>query len=60
MSGIIGGPTSTPPEAIGPVTVTVARVAAFCQLSHPLQMALVMPSMNAPILALCIFCASVW
>src|SRR5665647_3496592 len=59
INGVSGGPMIWPIVATGPMMRTPAIDASFCHLSHASQIAFVIPSMNAPTLAMCIFCTSV-
>src|SRR3569833_461742 len=60
ISGVSGGPTSCPPTAVTALITTPTIVVAVCHCVHALQIADVVSSMNLPIFAMCIFCASVW
>ena len=60
MSGCRGGPTTCPTEPTGPATMMPVIVAIDCHWLHAEQIAEQVPSMNPPILAMCIFCESVW
>src|ERR1041384_47220 len=60
ISGVHGGPTIWPPIAVTALITTPTIVAAVCHWLHAEQIAEQVPSMNAPILPMCIFCVSVW
>src|SRR5262245_62803084 len=60
ISGVHGGPTIWPPIAVTALITTPTIVAAVCHWLHAEQIAEQVPSMNLPILSMCIFCVSVW
>ena len=60
ISGVHGGPTIWPPTAVTALITMPTMVAAVCHWLHAEQIAEQVPSMNDPILPMCIFCVSVW
>jgi hypothetical protein len=60
ISGVHGGPTIWPAEAVGPAITTPTSVAMLCHWLHAEQIAEQAPSMKLPTLPICIFCVSVW
>ena len=60
ISGVHGGPTIWPPVAVTALITMPTIVAAVCHWLHAEQIAEHVPSMNEPILPMCIFCVSVW
>ena len=60
ISGVIGGPTITPPAAVIALTMIPAMLAAVCHWLHAEQIAEHMSSMNLPNCSFSFFCVSVW
>ena len=60
ISGVHGGPTICPTDAVTALITTPTIVAAVCHWLHAEQIADDTPSMKLPILPMCIFWVSVW